>query len=457
MADIVQSKPNDWAYVSEGGATIVFSYRGPPHPAFSGTVLRLRKSAVVPTGSGNTTDPGRTRDENEPDDPTIEYQTKCMQKLIPLEHLPQLQTVRLDRSWLEALVQLQNLIRPEGRREKDEVDLNRTKGVLATDLVGGNWLAVEIKPKWAFLPSPIHLSKETKLIKTQTCRFCMHSHLKAQKGQEIPTDYCPLDLFSGDENRVTKAIHGLWDAWVASNATANNLKIFARGKFVSPSEAHLMFKDGLTGGENLLVIRDAFAISLVRPLLHTPVLRILSKLQRELDVLDIEGLSKLWRLTEASSPLYQTTFASFVKKPSDGSQSAPSCTSIGMSSPFLQAPEPAISDWVDFLETYMSPDKRKLDHANPLPENLHHYLMSYLLSATFKDCSVIVNLDFLEASHPREDAIKPESVTIIDLDPKSMKKLSTWEKLDQEIAHAYATAQRRVCIDQWQVPRAKSS
>lgn len=143
MADILQTKPANWKYVSEGGATIVFSYAGPSHPDFDGTVLRLRKSALPAKGSQKKAPTQPT--DGEPDDPTIEYQTKCMQRLIPPEHLPRLQTVQLDRFWLEELVKLQNDVRPEERKEKDEIDLERKKGVLATDLVGGNWLAVEIK------------------------------------------------------------------------------------------------------------------------------------------------------------------------------------------------------------------------------------------------------------------------------------------------------------------------
>jgi len=53
------------------------------------------------------------------------------------------------------------------------------------------------------------------------------------------SDYCPLDLYSGNESRVFKAIHCLWDGWVASDATANNLKVFAAGKFVHASEVRI--------------------------------------------------------------------------------------------------------------------------------------------------------------------------------------------------------------------------
>lgn len=155
MLSITQTLPSHWKYVSEGGATIVFSYVGPPDTGFDGTVLRLRKALVpVPQASpeGKEVSPSTgaaassTHDTNqEPDDPTIEYQVKCMSRLIPLEHLPRLETVALDEPWLNKLADIQNLKRPEVRREKDGIDLDRKKGVLATDLVGGNWLAVEIK------------------------------------------------------------------------------------------------------------------------------------------------------------------------------------------------------------------------------------------------------------------------------------------------------------------------
>jgi inositol-pentakisphosphate 2-kinase len=155
MLSVTQTLPSHWKYVSEGGATIVFSYVGPPDTGFEGTVLRLRKALVpVPLATQENNEalraPGAgasstNATDNEPDDPTIEYQVKCMSRLIPLDHLPRLETVALDEPWLNKLVAIQNLERPEVRREKDGIDLDRKKGVLATDLVGGNWLAAEIK------------------------------------------------------------------------------------------------------------------------------------------------------------------------------------------------------------------------------------------------------------------------------------------------------------------------
>jgi len=144
MSDILRTEPSTWKYVSEGGATIVFSYKGPPHSNFDGTVLRLRKTPIA-AEIGNKASTVAASNKEELDDPSIEFQMKCMQRLIPPEHLPRLETVGLNRAWLEELVRLQDHLRPEARRRKDLIDLNKTKGVLATDLVGGNWLAVEIK------------------------------------------------------------------------------------------------------------------------------------------------------------------------------------------------------------------------------------------------------------------------------------------------------------------------
>lgn len=149
---ITDTSPSDWRYVSEGGATIVFSYVGPPNPEYTGTVLRLRKSAATmgayPLGASRSREPSPIRIDDttdEPDDPMIEYQRKCMERLIPREHLARLESVRLERGWLKDLVAMHDVVRPTTRSVSDHVDLTRKKGVLATDLVGGDWLAVEIK------------------------------------------------------------------------------------------------------------------------------------------------------------------------------------------------------------------------------------------------------------------------------------------------------------------------
>ena len=62
----------------------------------------------------------------------------------------------------------------------------------------------------------------------------MHAHLKQIEGAIAAIQYCPLDLFSGLKERIEIAIAGLWDSWIQSNGSINNLRIFSHGKMVLP-------------------------------------------------------------------------------------------------------------------------------------------------------------------------------------------------------------------------------
>ncbi|PFH54239.1 hypothetical protein AMATHDRAFT_169926 [Amanita thiersii Skay4041] len=421
MAGITSTRPGDWRYVSEGGATIVFSYIGPSLPTFNNTVLRLRKASLNSPGS-----------YDQKDDPAIEYQEKCMVRLIPPIHLPRLESISLDRAWLEKMVETHDKDRPKERRLQDGIDLNRTKGTLATDLVGGNWIAVEIKPKWAFLPSPEHLSPVTRLLKTQTCRFCMHSRLRAARGETMAVGYCPLDLFSGEEGRVRYAISRLWDAWQESDGKMNNLKIFERGRSITPAKLGSLVASDVP---NINInIKEAFISAIVPILLGTRVLGTISKLQQTLDVLDIEGLSKLWQKI-GIDPGEVMEITSSPESPL-GTVLIP---------PFA---EPTIKDWIEFIDIFLALDRNAMNHSTPDPQNLRYYLLAYLLSATFKDCSIIVRLDFLRSNSVEIcNNVEDERVTVIDLDPKSMSRLRKWEKMDKEIVFGYMNLTQKVCVD----------
>lgn len=64
----------------------------------------------------------------------------------------------------------------------------------------------------------------------------MHAYSKQTEGMNAATQYCPLDLFSGSRERLKTALEGLWDAWVQSNGSINNLRIFSHGKMVLPND-----------------------------------------------------------------------------------------------------------------------------------------------------------------------------------------------------------------------------
>ena len=149
LISVVQTSPQDWRYVSEGGATMVFSYIGDPflHPEFAGMVLRLRKISLELCAGENE----EHIYADESDDSMIEFQHSVIERLIPPEHLPRLLSVRVERAWLQDLINQHDENRPSERRRNDSVNLTKRKAVIATDLIGGKGLVVEIKVSaWLF-------------------------------------------------------------------------------------------------------------------------------------------------------------------------------------------------------------------------------------------------------------------------------------------------------------------
>jgi hypothetical protein len=64
----------------------------------------------------------------------------------------------------------------------------------------------------------------------------MHAYFKQTEGKRAATHYCPLDLFSGSKGRLETALGGLWDSWIQSNGSINNMRIFNHGKIVLPND-----------------------------------------------------------------------------------------------------------------------------------------------------------------------------------------------------------------------------
>ena len=284
--------------------------------------------------------------------------------------------------------------------------------------------------------------------------------------KDVPLDFCPLDLYSGEEQRVRRALNALWDGWASSDGGINNLRIFAEGRVLKPSEdvRTSSIRHG-TAAHDLLVPSQApslrkfltpaitpsagslnnlqadFVEALLPVLLSSSVLRLLSYRQRTLDSLDIEGLVALWARIHTSEIPFGDGVA-----------------------------EPTLEEWTRFVDAYLgqcednqvgaAPDRRRdLDEAE-----LRYYCLAYLLSATFKDCSIVIRFD----PHPdsaeqlssstsddrtaRQDRTShvaaQAEVKLIDLDVKSIKRLAKWEKMDRDIVQAYARVDDpRTCVD----------
>jgi inositol-pentakisphosphate 2-kinase len=184
-------------------------------------------------------------------------------------------------------------------------------------------------------------------------------------------------------------------------------------------------------------MRGAFIDALGRMLDDSPLLAKLSLLMRSLDGLDVEGVEKLWKEAKHFSM-------------------------VGLSPPIAaDEDEPSLDDWEKFVAEYLEhgPYISSDPHPTspPREEDLRYWLTSYLMSATFKDCSVM--LRFPPGKVTEEWTFENEArnvdmplMTTIDLDPKSMRRLQKWFDLDREIVNAYASAVKEgraqgVCVD----------
>jgi inositol-pentakisphosphate 2-kinase len=137
---IQRSSPSQWKYVSEGGATIVLAHDDLTQSEYSAKVLRLRKASTIDSSTAVS-----STIVDEPDDPTVTFQHVIMERVIPPVHLPRLEHVQLSLPWLKELHDLQDHLRPEGRRAEGTIDFSRRKAILATNLITGNIISVEIK------------------------------------------------------------------------------------------------------------------------------------------------------------------------------------------------------------------------------------------------------------------------------------------------------------------------
>ena len=118
IPDASQTNPGNWKYISEGRSTIVFSYDGPAHPLYTGTVLRVRKFRLGLSSEAR-------------DSPSVAFHNKIISKLVKHEFLPTLRSVSVGQEWLKQLHDLEDQNRPSERRNSGSIDFLCRMAVLA--------------------------------------------------------------------------------------------------------------------------------------------------------------------------------------------------------------------------------------------------------------------------------------------------------------------------------------
>ncbi|KAI1297113.1 Inositol-pentakisphosphate 2-kinase [Mortierella claussenii] len=470
-----------WQYRAEGNANLVLQYIG-SDPRFTTTVLRLRKTDRAKTTSGALGSNSTTSDMPEAVHITKKkdvseeslFSSKVMGLLLGQEFVEQLIAVLLPSEFLVALSSAVESARPENRRQKG-IDCSQTIGLLALDhtrfIKSSNQssVAVEIKPKWGFLATSPFIRRD---IKKRKCRFCMYQHFKISFGYENSlSKYCPIDLFSGEEALVQDALDSL------VQAPQNNLRLFIEGKQQTVSSgamAECLTKrpSGISEKPQRIDTLAVEAIDsqatsltdvLTQILIQSPLLKRLCRLQQSLDSLDIEVIHRFYvQLTNpAKQGLAQPTLDEFLT-------TAESFLYRGAIPEDQDESQVTSSD-----NLWFGPDDN-FDDNDTVPEAIKlHYIREFLLSATLKDCSILITV----RRHEHADEVKENTPSLphmsnassepaineagaprfkenihriklgeeefdykiicIDLDPKKMSSMPMYLNKDREIVDHY--------------------
>ncbi|KAM3834045.1 inositol-pentakisphosphate 2-kinase [Diretmus argenteus] len=226
--EVDKMEENDWKYHGEGNKSLVVSHV--QHPR----VLRLLKYPAEDSENAPQTPEQAFRQIQN----IVDFSTNVMSSLLGEKFVHSGEVVKLPLEFVRQLsIKVQHQ-RPAWRCDK-VMDIYSGCALCLPNLSSPTLhqpthtppLCIEIKPKCGFLPSSKHVSKD---VKTKVCRFCMHQHYKVANGKwKRPSLYCPLDLFSGNKQRMYLAIKQLIEE------PQNNFKIFKGGQCIYGGEDFL--------------------------------------------------------------------------------------------------------------------------------------------------------------------------------------------------------------------------
>ncbi|POW11479.1 hypothetical protein PSTT_05272 [Puccinia striiformis] len=251
MAGIQSSHPAHWEYIGEGAANLIAAY---------------------------------TRE--------TQSLTHILSHLIDPKYLLEYTQVDLEDSieWIKELAAHIEPHRPDSKRTGFSIDVHAKHAIIMDNLTyhppHQEVISIEIKPKWANLPSRLELLDPiTREIKKEYCRTCVYRAIRSKSNsKEYYTSanrFCALQLFDTSDH-LRHALDRLVSEWQGSSSSSgghvhNNLKIFHRGGVVDPSSVQI----------------DPKLIDVMGQVLdQSNVLQTIKEIQSKLDPIDIEGLFK---------------------------------------------------------------------------------------------------------------------------------------------------------------------
>ncbi|TPX49629.1 inositol-pentakisphosphate 2-kinase [Synchytrium endobioticum] len=416
--------PDLWTYRGEGNANIVLSYIGSDHWA-TGMVLRLEK--LRPSHSAPTSAH------------IVAYARQTSTALLGDRYVDTIALLHVTQHFLTAISTQIQPLRPS-KRNSVMLDTTKSVAILMRDhslfqlpervipvlaTTCPMELCLELKLKWAFMPTQPAVSAAKK----QACRFCRMQYLKrCHTPTYNPCLFCPLDVFSDNEERMVK---GFSDLYLERHTY---MKAFVNGKLLED-----LTSDAFTGHIcRFMGIQDsnhAFQqlwTLLSRILKHNGILRSLKYHQKNLDSLDIQVLYPLLikhNMSELLGPEESVSWDTVVTRYLDSLKSSNDT-----------APDSELTSILDIHE-------------------LRQKAYEFCISTTLKDISIFITMAPKSSFYPPSDAdaLFPfpthlgeyyYKIRVADLDIKPFSKFHKYYTQDKEIMDAFIhSGALKTCIE----------
>ncbi|KGN59987.1 inositol-pentakisphosphate 2-kinase isoform X2 [Cucumis sativus] len=420
----------DWTYRGEGAVNLVLAYTG-SSPLFFGKVVRIQKTArnglhctsvrhVVALSAHERLLWRDVGDLDSCTDRDVVCQMYVQHVMIPLldsKHVDAGVHILVTREFLETIEKNILSQRPAWRVSAGRVNIHCDSVLLQSDHSifpqGGEGefcISVEIKPKWGCLPTSRFISKRNAIKKSVT-RFRMLQAWKLQKGEISEfSDYDPLDLFSGSQDRIYKAIKNLF------STPQNNFRVFLNGSLILGTE-------GGYAVDTNLEIEEAFEDALRSVIQRGNGFRTMSFLQLVAEAVHKSGcLNRLLDVQKLDSFDIEGAIHAYYDI---------------ISEPCLVCRQMNDDELLKRCATL---------HSAHLDQSLE-IVRNYLIAATAKDCSLMItfrpwhvdcpgstyNSIFVESTKQTFDY----KVNFIDLDLKPFKKMEQYYEQDKKIIRNY--------------------
>lgn len=466
----------DWKYVAEGNANIIL-FNEQTH-----TVLRVKKSLKSGANVKTPPTPVTCKMENMF---LLQDEMKFLDSILkPLfkntSYLPHLSTTIVSSAFLENLAKEIENDRPIKRVYKGidiktiEIVTMAHMGFLQrkfetssrSSIKKDSSVFIEIKPKCGFLPQR---SCNSNPIKTKVCRFCMHQVTKLKMGKiNTASSYCPLNLFSNHVCCVRYALSSLF------KTPQNNLNVYVDGRKV-----HECYFDA--GNQSSDIQSTEHLVDILVKILFDDSKKIYGGMLHLENPLASSG-RKFCKFDIANCRAHTNSCSKNCPYSSEGLMGGGGILALLKYLQMLD--EQNIEQILPLYEKLMEENKNLIHDISNFDsqvwkdtvkylctkgflQNQHSLIVNsnvieickYLISSTFKDCSLAVTLqhssdknDTLQCTGKSECRIFDEQsqslydyqIKVLDVDPRYVSNIPYYHHIDQEIITNYVAIDKSV-------------